>query len=132
MIGKHASEHPGSPTRGRGGAGGGPFDLRTLAGWRRLLGTVAGLLLVASVVQEVRTPREQRTWHGLLLGFVPYDLRPPTLRRLKDLLWNPASHRLFTGRVCGVGWSVNLHEAWLRLRAAAGGAAPAAATPSVS
>ena len=36
-------------------------------------------LVVAAVVKELRLPQDQRTWHGSLAGFVPYDLRMPTL-----------------------------------------------------
>ena len=35
-------------------------------------------LLAASVVRELRMPKEQRTWHGVVFGKVPYDLRLPT------------------------------------------------------
>ena len=109
-----------------------PRPVRALAGWRRILSILAGLLLVASIVKELRTPKEQRTWHGVVLGFVPYDLRPPTLRRIQESLWNPASHQLFPGRVFGVGWSLNLHEAWVRLREAIGAATPGVSAPSVA
>jgi hypothetical protein len=78
---------------------------------------------VASVVKELRTPKAQRTWHGVVLGFVPYDLRPPTPRRIKESVWNPASHSLFIPRVMGVGWNLNLHEVWVRLLALRGASA---------
>jgi|GEM_PF-437670 hypothetical protein len=109
-----------------------PFGIPVLRGWRRVLGTVAALLLVASVVQELLTPRKRRTWHGVVLGFVPYDLRPPTLRRVRETLWNPTSHRLFTSRVFGVGWTLNLHEVWVRLRAVARTAIPGDPAPSAA
>jgi hypothetical protein len=68
-----------------------------------------GLLLVAlAVVREVRRPPELRTWHGEVLGFVPYDLRPPTLARVRAAWWAPDDRRLLLPRVLGVGWSVNL------------------------
>jgi hypothetical protein len=123
MSGKHAPEAAGAARGGGTGARKGRRRGRTRAGWRRLLSTIASLLLVASVIKELRTPREQRTWHGMVLGFVPYDLRPPTLQRLRESVWNPASHQLFTSRVFGVGWSLNLHEVWFRLRSAISSAA---------
>lgn len=61
----------------------------------------------AAVVQELSKPAWQRTWHGTVLGVVPYDFRPPTLERIKDSLWNPDDPRLFTPRPFGVGWSLN-------------------------
>lgn len=64
-------------------------------------------LMAAALTKELRTPVERRTWHGELLGFVPYDLRPPTLARLRAALWNPKDDRLLTPLAFGVGWSVN-------------------------
>lgn len=72
-------------------------------------------LVVAAVVRELRTPSEERTWHGTL-GFVPYDLRPPTPARIRDAWWNPEDERVFTPRAFGVGWSVNLARVWAMLR----------------
>lgn len=69
---------------------------------------VAFALLALALTKELRTPAEQRTWHGEVLGFVPYDLRPPTLGRLRAAWWNPSDDRLFTPRPFGVGWAVNL------------------------
>lgn len=69
---------------------------------------VAGALVAAAVVQELRKPSSERTWHGRLAGFIPYDFRPPTVERVKDAWWNPDEPRIFTDRVFGVGWSVNL------------------------
>lgn len=82
-------------------------DQRRGGGLQRLLSTIAMLLFVAAVVRELRTPAEDRTWHGQI-GFVPYDLRPPNLTRLREAWWNPDDPRLFTPRAFGVGWAVNL------------------------
>jgi|SRR5579871_5823235 len=76
-----------------------------LGGLVRLLGFS---LLIASVVRELRLPREQRTWHGLLFGKIPYDLRPPTLERLTQRMWNPGEPHVLVPTVLGVGWTVNL------------------------
>ena len=67
----------------------------------------AAALAAAAVVQELRLPKDARTWQGQVLG-VPYDLRPPTVRRLRQRLWNPADARLLVPSAFGVGWSVNL------------------------
>ena len=45
--------------------------------------------------------------HGKILG-VPYDLRMPTLARIKERMWNPEDPRIITPRVFGAGWTVNL------------------------
>ena len=65
-------------------------------------------LVAAAVAQELRTPSSERTWHGHLAGFIPYDFRPPTLARFQAAWWNPDDPRIFTDRVFGVGWSINL------------------------
>jgi hypothetical protein len=39
------------------------------------------------------------------------------LERIRDAYWNPASDRLFSDRVFGVGWAVNLHRAKTLLEA---------------
>ena len=77
---------------------------------RRLISMTIFALGVAAVVKELRTPRNQRTWHGLVAGFVPYDFRPPTLERIREKMWNEAGP-LVNGPVFGVGWTVNLGAA---------------------
>ncbi len=74
----------------------------------RRLGWLAALVaLVAALVRELRTPAGERTWHGQVAGVVPYDLRPPTLARLRATFWNPDGP-LVVGQAFGVGWTVNL------------------------
>jgi hypothetical protein len=83
---------------------------RVAAGRRsRRLGALVGLALIgAAVATELRKPAAERTWHGRLAGFVPYDLRPPTLERLKASWWSPDDPRILTDRVFGVGWALNI------------------------
>jgi hypothetical protein len=78
---------------------------------RSVVQVVALGLLVAAVAQEAAKPRVDRTWHGRVLGVVPYDFRVPTRSRLYQAYWNPRDARLFTDRVLGVGWAINLHRA---------------------
>lgn len=75
-----------------------------------VFGAVAG-----AVYTELRKRPEERTWHGKLLGVVPYDFRIPTVERLRGAYWNPRSPKLFTDRPLGVGWSVNIPTALRRL-----------------
>jgi hypothetical protein len=89
---------------------------------RNELGAMAWLLrtaLVAAVAgaiyTELRKPPEQRTWNGKLLGVVPYDFRLPTVERLRQAYWNPASPKLITDRPLGVGWSINIPTVLRRL-----------------
>ncbi len=85
--------------------------MRTLRGLRRLLRVAVVGLFVAAVATELSKPEDQRTWHGKVGGVVPYDFRPPTWERIRAAYWNPESDRLFSDRVFGVGWAVNLYQA---------------------
>jgi len=92
--------------------------MRTLRGLRRLLRVAVVGLFVAAVATELSKPEDQRTWHGKVGGVVPYDFRPPTWERIRTAYWNPESDRLFSDRVFGVGWAVNLYQAKRLLEAA--------------
>jgi len=85
--------------------------MRTLRGLRRLIRVAVVGLVVAAVATELSKPEEERTWHGRVGGVVLYDFRPPTWERIPSAYWNPESDRLFSDRVFGVGWAVNLYEA---------------------
>jgi hypothetical protein len=78
-----------------------------------LRATVLGLTLaalVAIVFVELRKPPGERTWHGYLFGFLPYDLRPPTLSRSRSTWWNPGEERILVPRDFGIGWAINLYR----------------------
>ena len=81
-----------------------------------LLGLAALALMVMAVVQELRKPAWERSWHGKVLGFVPYDLRPPTVSRLRASVWQPESERWLLPRSLGVGWSPNVARIAAALR----------------
>ena len=85
--------------------------MRTLRRVRRLVRFAAFGLVVAAVATELSKPEPERTWQGRVFGVVPYDFRPPTWQRIRDAYWNPDSDRLFSDRVFGVGWAVNLYRA---------------------
>lgn len=78
---------------------------------RRLFRLIAFGLFAAAVATELAKPEAERTWHGRVAGVVPYDFRPPTWQRIRDAYWNPESDALFSDRVFGVGWAVNLYKA---------------------
>ncbi|CAN5823611.1 hypothetical protein BH23ACT4_BH23ACT4_07950 [soil metagenome] len=78
----------------------GRFSLTTL--WRLAL----ALTGIVAVAQELRKPAEERTWHGKVADFVPYDFRKPTGERFKSAYWNPGGP-LFSSKVWGVGWAFN-------------------------
>jgi hypothetical protein len=70
--------------------------------------TAIWLAFFGAIYQELKKPAAERTWHGKVAGIVPYDFRVPDLQRVRDAYWNPDSDVLFTEKVIGVGWSVNL------------------------
>src|ERR1700693_2500890 len=85
--------------------------MRSLRRVRRLVRFAAFGLVVAAVATELAKPEPERTWEGRVFGMVPYDFRPPTWQRIRDAYWNPGSDHLFSDRVFGVGWALNLHRA---------------------
>ena len=85
--------------------------MRTFRRLRRLVRLVTFGLIAAAVATELAKPADERTWQGKVFGIVPYDFRPPTWQRFRDAYWNPNSDRLFSDRVFGVGWALNLYRA---------------------
>jgi hypothetical protein len=84
---------------------------------RRLVKLAGFAVFVAAIAQEMAKPETERTWRGKVGGVVPYDFRPPTWERFMEAYWNPSDPRLFTERVFGVGWAVNLYRAKEYMRA---------------
>ena len=76
---------------------------------------LAAGLAIAAVIKELRLPKEERTWHGVLAGFVPYDFRMPTVDRIKNTFWDPAG-AIVVDRVFGIGWTINLGAVVARVR----------------
>ncbi|HZR52344.1 MAG TPA: hypothetical protein VFB06_22890, partial [Streptosporangiaceae bacterium] len=74
----------------------------------RSKGIAAGLAAIGvAVATELKKPAEERTWHGEIAGFIPYDLRPPTVDGAKRKLWDPTG-KFWSPSVFGVGWTPNL------------------------
>jgi hypothetical protein len=101
-----AAEHAAPAASGPGGATGPAAGRRQPAAQAVRLTGIA--LAGWALVQELRTPADQRTWHGTVAGFVPYDLRPPTSARFRERMWAPEDPRLIQPRVFGAGWTLNL------------------------
>ena len=91
-----------------GGTGTTDGKARRSGGGDGFLTLVAVLILVKAVREQLRRPAADRTWFGTVPVEVPYELRPPTLTRLRQRLWDPTEPRLFVPTVLGVGWTVNL------------------------
>lgn len=87
---------------------------------------IALALFAIAIGQELRKPPAEREWHGRIAGVIPYDFRFPTLQRIREAYWNPESPHVFTDRVLGIGWAVNIPVLYERLRSLA------QATPEVS
>lgn len=96
----------------------------------RWLGLGVGATLIgAAVATELRKSAGERTWHGRVAGRIPYDLRPPTVARVRERLWNPAEHRVLVPTVFGVGWTINLGrvlDPWVAKLPLSGGSARSA------
>lgn len=85
----------------------------------KLIRTAIWLAFFGALYQELRRPPEERTWHGKVGGVVPYDFRIPSFAALRDAYWAPDRDVIFTEKVLGVGWAVNLPVAARKLSAAA-------------
>jgi hypothetical protein len=81
-------------------------------------------LLGAAVLTELRKPPEERAWHGKLAGFVPYELRPPTLQRVRETYWAPADEHVLKPPLWGVGWALNVGRVVELIRRERGETAP--------
>jgi hypothetical protein len=81
-------------------------DQKKIPNVRDLWRLILAILGVIAIVQELRKPEEDRTWHGEVVGFVPYDFRMPTVDRIRDTYWNPTGP-LLSGKPFGVGWAPN-------------------------
>ena len=85
---------------------------------RRAFQIIAQLLpfaLIGYVVyDQLRRPPDKRTWTGNIL-FIPYDFSLPTPAKIRDRWWNARDYRVLTPHVFGIGWSINLYEAWQRV-----------------
>jgi hypothetical protein len=82
----------------------------------RLLQVTAITLALTAVCQELEKPKEERPWHGKVVGFVPYDFRFPTLERIRETYWNPYDSRILVPEAFGIGWAINLYSLLERLR----------------
>jgi hypothetical protein len=82
-----------------------------------LVKTAIWLAFFGALYQELKKPPEERTWHGKVAGVVPYDFRVPTIERIREAYWAPDRDVLFTEKVVGIGWAVNLPVAMRKLSA---------------
>jgi hypothetical protein len=79
-----------------------------IKGWHGAVTLLGVGLVAATVARELSLPASERKWHGRLFDVVPYDLRPPSIGRLRQRLWNPDEPNLLVPTAFGIGWTVNL------------------------
>jgi len=72
-----------------------------------LLSLLALGALAAAIHKELSKPAHSREWHGHVAGVVPYDLRVPTVDKIKDRVLNPDGP-VIVPTTFGVGWDANL------------------------
>jgi hypothetical protein len=73
-----------------------------------LLSLVFSALLISAIVEQLRRPKQERTWHGNVLG-IPYDFRRPTLAKICQTFWNDQTTQLLVPQAFGMGWSINVY-----------------------
>jgi hypothetical protein len=83
-----------------------PTDRKRMVTVQNIWRLALAIIGVIAVVQELNKPREERTWHGKVADFVPYDFRMPTWERVRTTYWNPEGP-IISGKVFGVGWAPN-------------------------
>jgi len=83
--------------------------------FNRIVEVTVLTLVMAAIFQELEKPKEERSWHGRI-GFIPYDLRVPTLERFRQAYWNPEDSRIFLPEPFGIGWAINFHALLEKLR----------------
>lgn len=74
---------------------------------QNLTTTIAVGFAGAAILKDIRESTGQRFLYGEVAGFIPYDFRFPSIRRIRRRVWDP-SGPLLTPQVFGVGWTVNL------------------------
>ena len=75
---------------------------------RTVLGIGVTSLVSAAIVDQLRRPVGERTWHGTILG-IPYDFRLPTSEKLRNTFWNQETSEIFLPHAFGIGWSINFY-----------------------
>lgn len=70
---------------------------------------LGGLVIIVRVLE-----RRGIQPHGSVLG-IPYDLRPPTMERVRESFWDPSDPRVLKPNAFGVGYSINFGAVAKRL-----------------
>lgn len=73
-----------------------------------IFSTLLALYIGIAILEQLRRPPEDRTWHGNISG-IPYDFRLPTAERLRATYWNRSTSQILVPKVFGIGWTINLY-----------------------
>lgn len=77
---------------------------------KNIIWSIVLMLLVGiAIVEQLRLPPEERTWHGRIAGIIPYDFRPPTAERIRATFWNKNTSQILVPQAFGIGWTINLY-----------------------
>ena len=74
--------------------------------------TKAALILFAAATAVYAVGTRQS--HGRFMG-VPFDWRVPDFATVRKRVWNASDDRLFSPTIFGIGWTLNVHQALVRL-----------------
>lgn len=77
------------------------------SGLRSLIKLAAVVVFASAVIEQLRRPASERTWRGKVAGAIPYDLRPPSVSKVRNAIWDPEGP-FIKPRAFGVGWTVNV------------------------
>ena len=73
-----------------------------------VLSILATFLIIRAIMEQLRLPAGERTWHGAIYG-VPYDFRRPTAERMRATFWNEDTTQLLVPQAFGLGWTINFY-----------------------
>ena len=74
---------------------------------RRYIKLAGYACLAWALAIELRKDPADREWNGELAGVVPYDLRIPTIEKLRTTYWDTRNETIVRRKAFGVGWTVN-------------------------
>lgn len=73
-----------------------------------IFGLLTLIFIVTAITQQIRRPKEERTWYGKIAG-IPYDFRLPTVERFRASYWNKDTSQIFLPQAFGIGWAINMY-----------------------
>ena len=81
-----------------------------MKGLNRLIQFLGLVVMAVAIYQEMQKPADERTWHGKVADFFPYDFRVPSMERVQSRLWDPDNPSVVVPTIFGVGWTLNFAQ----------------------